>query len=115
MPHLVRPSDGYIVATDAELAATWRRRAIGYLGRAAIPSGSALILAPCRAIHTWGMRIPIAAVFIDRDWRVVRIFTRVPPWRMINGGRRAWGVVELAADAESAFRLTPGDRLEFTA
>lgn len=114
MPRLVRPVDGYVVAVDAATAATWFRRAIGYLGRSSIPQGSALILIPCRAIHTWGMRLPIAAIFIDRQWRVVRVIPHIAPWRMAAGGRGAWGVVELAADAECAIHLAPGDRLELT-
>ena len=72
-------------------------RAIGLLGRASWPVGHALWIEPCRAVHTLGMRFPIALIFLDRDHRIVRWVPHLPPWRIASGGAAAVGVLELAA------------------
>lgn len=55
-----------------------------------------LLLAPCRAVHTVGLRHPIDVVFLNRQGRVVRQIDALRPARM------AWclqaaAVVELPA------------------
>ena len=41
---------------EVEVADTPLARMRGLLGRAGLPSGRALLIVPCRAIHTLGMR-----------------------------------------------------------
>ena len=57
------------------------------------------------------MRFALDLIFLDRDLGVVRIVRRVPPWRIVAGGRAAWGVVEVQTGwlGEDAIRV--GDRL----
>jgi uncharacterized membrane protein (UPF0127 family) len=83
-----------------EVAQGWWGRACGLLGRAELPIGHGLWMAPCSAIHTLGMRFPIDVVFLDAQGRVVRHYRQVPPHRlMIRGGPGAVSVLELPAGA----------------
>lgn len=66
----------------------------GLLGRRRPPARAGLWLAPCRLIHTVGMRHDIAVAFIDREGRVCRWIERLAPWRCA-GSMRAVAVVEL--------------------
>ena len=79
----------------------------GLLGRSQLGAGEGILLRPTSSIHTWFMRFPIDAVFLDRDLVVLKVATP-PPWRAA-GARRAKAVLELAAGAGAALR--PGDRL----
>ncbi len=45
--------------------------------------------------------------------RIVRRRDGVPPFRLAWGGRRAWGVLELAAGWLPGPAAQPGDRLVF--
>ena len=81
-----------------EVARGWWGRARGLLGRSGLPPGHGLLLNPCRAIHTLGMRFAIDVVFLDATGRVVRVCRDVPPGRwMVRGGRDAVATLELAA------------------
>ena len=95
-----------------ELAMTARHRARGLLGRSSLPPAQALWLAPCRSIHTIGMRFPIDVVYLDRDWRVVAIRERVVPFRITWGGWRARGVLEFAAGEVARLQIAAGQQFE---
>jgi hypothetical protein len=43
------------------------------------------------------MRFAIDAIFIDKDYRVLKIAPNLRPWLGIACCHKAWGVVEVAA------------------
>lgn len=94
-----------------EVAETARERARGLLGRSSLTPGRAMWLAPCRSIHTVGMRFAIDVAFLDRDARVLTIREQVPPFRLTWGGWRATGVLEFAAGEVARLRIMPGQQL----
>jgi len=77
-------------------ADTFRARAKGLLGVRHLDEGDALWLAPCRAVHTFGMRFAIDVVFLDARGKVLRIVPNLPPYRLAVCLRAA-SVLELAA------------------
>ena len=110
MAWLVR--EGGDVLASAEVACGIRQRAQGLLGRREPGEVTgALVLRPCRQIHTIGMRFPIDVAFCDRDGVVLRTVT-VPPWRMTRIVWRAGFVVEAAAGSFDRWQLRPGDTIE---
>ena len=78
----------------AELATTRAARRRGLLGRDGIDG--ALVLRPCRQVHTIGMRFTIDVAFCARDGRVLRV-RRMRPGRVSRPVWRARFVVEAAA------------------
>src|SRR6188768_3049543 len=86
-------------------------RRTGLLGRDSLPDGSALIIAPCQAIHTFTMRFAIDVAFVSRDGRVLKVRQAVPP-RRIAVALRAFAVIELPAGALERSDTKPGDRLQ---
>lgn len=89
----------------------WLQRARGLLGRPLPPADTALWIAPCRAIHTFGMRYSIDVVFCDARSRVLEAPRLVRP-RRIAWRRGTAAVLEARAGALARLRLAPGDRLE---
>jgi len=102
------------VAVEARIARSWRSRLIGLLGRPALAEGEALVFPRCRSIHTIGMRVPIDAIFIDRDWRVVSLNTSLVPWRIVLPVWEAWGVIETNQGAVARTGVAVGDQLTLT-
>lgn len=86
------------------------QRRKGLLGRDSLPQGSALIIAPCSAVHTFFMRFAIDVAFVARDGRVIKVRPAVRPWR-IAAAFRAFAVVELPAGALAQSQTVPGDVL----
>ena len=99
-----------LVASVVEPALERTARNRGLLGRDGLAEGHALILAPCNSIHTFFMRFAIDVAFVDRDGKVLRTKTSVPPWRLAFT-LRAFAVVELAGGELSRARIQRGDRL----
>jgi uncharacterized membrane protein (UPF0127 family) len=82
----------------------------GLLGRSGLASGEGLLLRPAGSVHTFFMRFPIDAVFLDREQRVVRVASDVRPWRAAAAAR-ARAVLELAAGEAARVGIRPGQVL----
>jgi hypothetical protein len=111
MSWLVRrdPSAADEVLAAAEVAATRAARRRGLLGRDQVDG--ALVLRPCRQVHTFRMRMPIDVVWCADDGRVLRVAT-MAPGRVSRPVFRARFVIEAAAGATDRWRLRVGDPLE---
>jgi uncharacterized protein len=82
----------------------------GLLGRRDLLSGEGLLLRPAPAIHTFFMRFPIDAIFLDRELRVLRVAPELRPWRTA-GQTGARAVLELRAGQAEQRGLRVGERL----
>jgi len=111
---VVRGRDGQAVATTVEGAFDSAARKRGLLGRSELARDSALIIAPCGAIHTFKMQFPIDVVFAARDCRILKIRREIPPAR-IASCLRAFAAVEMAAGEADRHGLKVGDYLEISA
>jgi uncharacterized membrane protein (UPF0127 family) len=109
MSWLVR--EGEVLAA-VELADAARARRRGLLGRDGI--AGALVLRPCRHVHTARMRFPIDVAFCDAEGIVLRTVT-LAPWRLSPYVHRAAFVIEAEAGAFDRWRLRAGDRVELRA
>jgi uncharacterized protein len=100
--------DGEVLAS-LEVASSRRARSRGLLGRDGVDG--ALLLRPCRSVHTIGMRFPIDVAFCDDELRVIRVVTM----RRHRLSRLVWrsrAVIEAEAGAFARWVLRPGDQLE---
>ncbi|MEK6275155.1 MAG: DUF192 domain-containing protein [Actinomycetota bacterium] len=103
-------ADGRVACERCFVADTSLTRLRGLLGRSALQEGQGLLLRPAGAIHTWFMRGPIDAVFLDRELVVVGVAPNVRPWRFAaQPGARS--VLELAAGESFRRRIAPGSCL----
>jgi uncharacterized membrane protein (UPF0127 family) len=102
---------GAVVATHLLPAFDSRTRNVGLLGRRSLDPGTAMIIAPTNAVHTFFMRFPIDIAFVKKDGRILKIRDRLPAWRMAA----AWGayaVVEMPAGSFDLAGTAKGDFLE---
>ena len=60
----------------------WWGRMRGLLGRRPPGWRSGILLAPCWAVHTFGMRYAIDVVFVSRGLRVVKVRRALAPCRV---------------------------------
>ena len=97
------------VLASAEIADTRRSRRRGLLGRESMEG--AIVIAPCRWIHTIGMKFPIDVAYLDPDGVVVktiqmqRFRVGIPVWN-------ARSVIEAEAGAFGRWGLRVGDQIE---
>lgn len=101
-------SGGHVLAS-AERADDRRSRRRGLLGRRSVEG--ALVLSPCRAVHTVGMRFPIDVAYVDGAGVVLKIVHM----RRFRVGAPVWksaSVVEAEAGAFERWGLHVGDVVE---
>jgi len=107
---LIITRTGGALADAIEIAGDSDARRRGLLGRDGLAPGTALIIAPCSAVHTFGMRFAIDVIFAARDGRVVKIARAVPARRLAA----AWGAfaaIEMAAGEAGLRGVAVGDVL----
>jgi len=95
---------------EVRVADNFLSRALGLLIGAPLRAGEGLLIAPCAAIHTFGMRYAIDVVFVDRRGRVLKVCPEVRAGRM-RIARGARGVLELRAGAAARHGLSAGAQL----
>jgi uncharacterized protein len=100
--------DGDVLAT-VEVARDARARRRGLLGRDSFTG--ALVLRPCRQVHTFKMQFPVDVAFCDVHGRVLRTST-IAPWRVSPIVRKSAFVIEASAGSFDRWRLQAGDQVE---
>ena len=111
---LINERTGQALASAVEIAGTSATRRRGLLGRDRLDPSTALIIAPCSAIHMFFMRFAIDAVFVDRDGRVRKIAHDLRPWRIATSFR-AYAVIEMSSGTARRSDLIVGDRVSLCA
>ncbi|WDM16985.1 DUF192 domain-containing protein [Streptomyces lavenduligriseus] len=107
----VRSDTGEVPAASVplEIAASYRARTRGLLGRDAV--AGAMLLSPASGVHTFGMRIPIDVAYLDRRLTVIAVRT-MQPGRLGLPRPRARHVLEAVAGAMAGWGVRAGVRVE---
>jgi uncharacterized protein len=71
-----------------------------------------IMLIPCHSIHMFFMRFSIDVVFLNKGSRVVKVVSALKPWRVKNGGKGAYSVLELPVGTIEKYRIEIGDKIE---
>jgi uncharacterized membrane protein (UPF0127 family) len=100
-----------VLAERAGFANSVASRAIGLMGQAALPEGSGLVIDPCTSIHMFFMRFAIDVLYVAQDGSVLRVVSRLRPWRLGPIILRSRYVVELPAGTAERTGTSPGDKL----
>jgi|SRR5579875_624043 len=100
------------VAQRVSVAGNSSARRKGLLGIERLPAGAGLWIAPCEAIHTFGMKVPIDAIFLDRNLHVKKLRCHLLPSR-ISLCLSADSVLEVEAGTAARTGTAIGDRLKF--
>jgi len=96
------------VRVPLEIAASYRARTKGLLGRDSVDG--AMLLTPAGSVHTVRMRIPIDVAYLDRHLRVLTVRT-MPPNRLGLPRLRSRHVLEAEAGAMAGWGVRAGVRV----
>lgn len=91
---VVNESSGATLAGNVAVADSAYARIMGLMG-CRIDHDEGLLIIPCNGIHMFFMLTAIDAVFVSREWRVVRVVRELKPWRMVPFVYKAHAVLEL--------------------
>jgi uncharacterized membrane protein (UPF0127 family) len=102
------------LATDLAIARThWTRfRGLMATNASAFPRGRGLLISPSHGVHTFAMRFPIDALYLDRDRIVIHIEEALRPWRLAAVRAHAACVLELPTGTIRDTRTALGDQID---
>ena len=101
-----------LIVDALEIASDAASRARGLIGHCPLEPGQAMLIRPCRWIHTFGMSFPIDVLYVSKDWRVVALTENLPPNRIDRPVLRAQFVIEMKTGEIRRTGVAVGDRLE---
>ena len=99
------------VQIQVERADTWLGRFCGLMMRKPLPHGSGLLLVSTNSIHMCFMRFAIDAVYINRDYEILKVVSGLRPWLGVSWCPIAWAVIELKNGEAIKYGLAVGERL----
>ena len=104
------------LATNLLIASThWSRfRGLMAIDSSRFSRGHGLWINPSHGIHTFAMRFPIDAVYLDRDRIVIHIEEGLKPWRLAAVRIQAASVLELPAGTVRESKTVVGDQVDIS-
>lgn len=102
------------LATDLVIARThWTRfRGLMATDSSFFPRGRGLWISPSHGIHTFAMRFPIDAVYLDRERVVIHIEEGLKPWRLAAVKVQATSVLEVPVGTVLETGTVLGDQVD---
>lgn len=97
-----------ILADNVRIADNFIKRFFGLMGKKHLDDGEGLLLMNSPCIHCFFMKIPIDAIYLSREMKVLGVET-LKPWRIGKYFRNAAHVLELGEGKASKVR--PGDAI----
>jgi uncharacterized protein len=112
MLRVTNTTRGITVGDKVELADTSLKRMFGLLGRRGLDAGGGLWIRPSSGVHTFGMAFSIDVVGLDRDLRVIKLWSCLVPYRLTSVSFKLKSVLELPCGAIAQSQMQVGDQLE---
>jgi hypothetical protein len=94
---LINQTKNTVLAENVLIADNPLKRIKGLLGKKNFLPEQALILEPCNSIHTFFMSFAIDVIFVDKDYRVVKLLQGFVPNRISRICWHSSRVIELSA------------------
>lgn len=79
------------------IADSFLTRLAGLMFQKKLPQGAGLLLAPCNSVHMCFMRFAIDIIYLDRDYKIIKVVKNLSPWTGLSMCSQAWATLEMTA------------------
>lgn len=107
----VKTSSGEILCHKMTIANNIFDRMKGLMFSKELPECDGFLIRPCNSIHTFFMRYPLDIVFLDKNFKVIKVLYNLKPWRMTWVYLKSFQVLEMKAGTLTK-NLNQGETLE---
>jgi len=94
-----------------KIADSFLTRFAGLMFQKKLTQGTGLLLVPCNSVHMCFMRFSIDVIYIDKDYKILKVVKNLKPWIGLSICTKAWGTLELAAGEAESYGFVVGKRL----
>lgn len=106
----ITSKQGEVLFERAKVAASFKDRLKGLIGKKSIASDEALFFNKCSSVHMFGMRFPIDVIYLNHQLEIIKIENMLSPWSF-SSFSKATSLVEVRAGQCQKLGLKVGDRL----
>lgn len=96
---------------EIRIADDFLSRLTGLMFQKELPIGTGLLLAPCNSVHMCFMRFAIDVVYIDREYKILKVVNNLKPWVGLSICSKAWATLELPAGEAERCGIEVGKQL----
>lgn len=107
----LKASTGEVLCHKMIVANSIFARMKGLMFSEDLPDCDGFLIRPGNSIHTFFMRYPLDIVFMDKNFKIVKVLYNLNPWRMTWIYFRSFQVLEMKAGTLKK-SLNQGDTLE---
>ena len=93
------------------IADTFLTRFAGLMFRKKLPAATGLLIAPCNSVHMCFMRFAIDVIYLDKDYKIIKVVQNLKPWIGLSVCSKAWAVLEMTAGEAERCGLKVGEQL----
>ena len=93
------------------IADSFVTRLAGLMFRKELPPTTGLLLAPCNSVHMCFMCFAIDVIYIDKDFKILKVVKNLKPWLGLSICSKAWAALELNAGEAEMFGFEVGQKL----
>ncbi len=93
------------------IADSFLTRLAGLMFRKKLPPETGLLLAPCNSVHMCCMLFSIDVVYLDKDYKILKVVKNLRPWIGLSLCGKAWAALELTAGEAERCGLVVGKKL----
>ncbi len=93
------------------IADNFLTRLEGLMFREKLPPDTGLLLAPCNSVHMCFMRFAIDVVYLDKEYRILKIVRNLKPWTGLSFCRQAYSTLELNVGDAEKYYLIVGEKI----
>ncbi len=109
---IINLKNNAVLADKARVADTFWTRLVGLLNRSSLDKGEALVLKPANSIHTFFMGFPIDVLFLDKNGKIIGLFSVFRPFRVTPVYFGASLAIELPAGTFQLTQTKLGDSIK---
>ena len=94
---------------EVKMADSFFTRLAGLMLQKKLPQGTGLLLAPCNSVHMCFMRFAIDVIYIDKEYKILKVVKNLKPWVGLSMCNNAWATLEMAAGEAERCGLKVGE------
>lgn len=96
---------------EIKIADSFFTRLAGLMFQKKLPQATGLLLAPCNSVHMCFMRFSIDVIYLDKDYKILKLVKNLRPWIGLSMCSNAWATLEMTAGEADRFGLAVGNKL----
>ena len=96
---------------EIKIADNFFSRFAGLMFQKSLPRATGLLLIPCNSVHMCFMRFAIDIVYLDKEYKILKVVKNLRPWIGLSMCRNAWATLEIASGEADRCGLAVGKKL----